>query len=70
MQRKKRLKRRTSLKRMKAVIKETQADLSVVKDLGPQDLRDHRDQMDHQDLMDLQELIDLQDLTFEISQRY
>ena len=55
---------------MKAVIKETQVDLSVVMDLGPQDLRDHRDQMDHQDLMDLQELIDLQDLTFEISQRY
>ena len=47
MQRKKRLKRRTSLKRMKAVIKETQADLSVVMDLGPQDLRDHRDLMDH-----------------------
>ena len=58
------------------MIKETQVDLSVVMDLGPQDLRDHRDlmdhqdQMDHQDLMDLQELIDLQDLTFEISQRY
>ena len=70
MQRKKRLKRRTSLKRMKAVIKENLADQMMVKDLGPQDLRDHRDQMDHQDLMDLQELIDLQDLTFEISQRY
>ena len=50
--------------------KKTLVDLSVVKDLGPQDLRDHRDLIDLQELIDLQNLIELQDLTFEISQRY
>ena len=59
--REKRPKKKVSLKRMKAVIKETLADLpdlSKAEDLGPQDL------------LEIQDLIDLQNKTFEISQRY